>query len=153
MDNSLVLRCRRFHIYIPGNKTIKVVSLKRFYFYFAAFNILLAIAPLVAEAYYSSNNLLIPHFWWLFLIFSVLTLTIYLIVSLRMQISSKASGQALLGSITLKLLACMVIVLIYLMHTSVNPVRFLVNFFYLYFFHTVFEIYCFLCNLRNQNLK
>lgn len=70
-----------------------------------------------------------------------------------MSISNKSSGQALLASVSIKLLFYMIIAFVYLSQNSVDPVKFLLNFFYLYLFHTVFEIYCLLCNLRNQNFK
>jgi hypothetical protein len=129
------------------------VTTPRFIIYFLLFNIALAIAPWVAQTVYSANNMLIPGFWGLFAVFSIITLNIYLIASWQMRISNKASGQALLGSVAVKFLICMVIVLVYLIKNTVDPILFLLNFFYLYFFHTVFEIYCFLRNLRNQNLK
>lgn len=70
-----------------------------------------------------------------------------------MRVSIKSSGQALLASIAVKLLLYMVIAFVYISQNTVDPVKFMICFFYLYFFHTVFEIYCFLCNLRNQKFK
>lgn len=129
------------------------MTIKRFLIYFGVFNLILAAIPLVVESLNPGKDLLIPKFWSLFVIFSIVTFVIYVIASWRMRVSSKASAQALLGSITIKLLIYMVTVLFYLSNYTVDPTGFLVNFFYLYFFHTVFEVYCFLCNLRNQNLK
>ncbi len=129
------------------------MTLKRFFLLFVIFNIALAIAPCVIQVYYPESNLLIPNFWVLFGIFSVLTLLLYLFAHWRMGVSTTASGQALLASITLRLLICMIMVFIYLSQTTVNPLNFLLGFFYLYLFHMVFEIYCLLCNLRNQKLK
>jgi hypothetical protein len=115
--------------------------------------LVLAIGPYVIYAYYADSELLIPKFWSLFAIFGIVTFSIYIIAYWRMGISNKASGQALLGSVSVKLLICMVIAFIYLNGNSVEPLKFMLNFFYLYFFHTVFEIYCLLCNLRNQKFK
>lgn len=129
------------------------MSLLRFLIYFILFILTLSIAPLVFQHYFPEIDLLIPRFWPLFLIFGLLTLSIYILASWRMRISNKASGQALLGSVTVKLLFCMIIAFVYINANPVDPVKFVVNFFYLYFFHTVFEIYCLLCNLRNQNFK
>ena len=97
--------------------------------------------------------MLIPKFWVLFGFFAGLTLIIFFTGFIMSRISNKASGQALLGGITIRLLFCMIIVLVYLSNFKVEPLKFLVNFFYLYFFSTVFEIYCLLRNLRNQNTK
>ena len=97
--------------------------------------------------------MLIPNFWVLFGFFSGLTLIIFRTGYLMMDISTKASGQALLGGIAIRFLFCMVIALVYISNFKVEPLTFLINFFYLYFFNTVFEIYCLLRNLRNQNTK
>jgi hypothetical protein len=129
------------------------VTIKHFLIIFLLFNITLAVAPSIAQIYYTEKNLLIPHFWMLFGFFSVLTSMLYLFAHWRMGVSNTASGQALLISITLRLFICMIVVFIYLSETTVNPAKFLLNFFYLYLFHMVFEIYCLLCNLRNQKLK
>ena len=129
------------------------MSVLRFLIYFFLFMLVLSIAPLIFQYFFSELDLLIPRFWSLFLIFGLLTLGIYILASWRMQISNKASGQALLGSVTVKLLFCMIIAFVYINANPVDPVKFVINFFYLYFFHTVFEIYCLLCNLRNQKFK
>jgi hypothetical protein len=129
------------------------MNILRFLVYYLLFTAVLAIAPLLFQYYYPEMELLIPRFWALFWIFEILTLSIYLIASWRMKVSDKASGQALLGSVTVKLLFCMIIAFVYISANTVEPVKFIINFFYLYFFHTVFEIYCLLCNLRNQKFK
>jgi hypothetical protein len=108
---------------------------------------------MAADRLYPAMNLLIPNFWVLFAFFSGLTLIIFLTAYLMAGISNKASGQALLGGITIRFLFCMIIALVYISNFRVEPVKFLINFFYLYFFNTVFEIYCLLRNLRNQNTK
>ncbi len=129
------------------------MRIQRFVIYFILFNIVLSLPPLFAQYYFADETILIPRFWGLFAIFSVLTFSIYMIASWRMSISDRSSGQALLGSVTIKLLFCMILAFVYLSGNTVEPVRFLLNFFYLYLFHTVFEIYCLLCNLRNQKFK
>lgn len=129
------------------------MTVTRFFIYFTLFNILLAVPPLVLENYYSQVQLLIPRFWNMFAVFSIITFVIYLFASWRMSVSVKSSGQALLASIAVKLLLYMIIAFVYISQNTVEPVKFISSFFYLYFFHTVFEIYCLLCNLRNQNFK
>ena len=103
--------------------------------------------------FYPEKEMLIPNFWVLFGFFSGLTLIIFLTAYLMGRISNKASGQALLGGMTIRFLFCMVIALVYISNFKVEPVKFMINFFYLYFFNTVFEIYCLMRNLRNQNTK
>ena len=129
------------------------MSISRFIIYFILFIFFLAIPPLVAQYYFPIEGLIIPRFWLLFWIFSVLTLGINLFGFWRMSISINASGQALLGSITIKLLICTLIAFLYISENTVDPTKFIINFFYLYFFHTVFEIYCLLCNLHNPKIK
>jgi hypothetical protein len=140
-------------INLSDHQTVKTMRISRFIVYFILFTISLAIAPLTFQFYYPEMKLLVPKFWALFWIFEILTLSIYLIASWRMSISDKASGQALLGSVTIKLLFCMIIAFVYISSNAVDPLKFILNFFYLYFFHTVFEIYCLLCNLRNPKFK
>ena len=144
-------RCLSFHL--PDDQATKAMKIKRFILYFIIFNGLLSLAPLIAQNYFSEAGILIPHFWILFSIFSGLTFSIYIIAYWRMSISDRSSGLALLGSITLKLLFCMIMAFVYLSQNSVEAAKFLLSFFYLYIFHTVFEIYCLLRNLRNQNSK
>jgi hypothetical protein len=129
------------------------MSFNRFIIYFILFNLLLATAPLLADFFFSEENLLIPKFWLIFSFFSILTFNIYVIASWRMRISNRASGQALLGSITVKLLLSMIVAFVYIRGNTFEPINFITNFFYLYFFHTVFEIYCLLCTLHNQKIK
>jgi hypothetical protein len=129
------------------------VSIQRFFILFILFVLVLAAIPLAVDFYYPQRALLIPQFWVLFGFFAGLTLIIYLTAHLMMQISNKASGQALLGGITIRFFFCMIIALVYISNFRVEPVKFMINFFYLYFFNTVFEIYCLLRSLRNQNTK
>ncbi len=129
------------------------MSVLKFVLYFILFNVLLSVAPLLAEIYYPDQALLIPRFWNMFAVFSIITFVIYVLASWRMKVSIKSSGQALLASVAVKLLLYMVIAFVYITQNTVDPVNFMICFFYLYFFHTVFEIYCLLCNLRNQKFK
>ena len=129
------------------------MSISRFIIYFILFIFFLASPPLVAQYFFPIEGLLIPKFWLLFWIFAILTFSIYSFAYWRMSISINASGQALLGSITIKLLICTLIAFLYISENTVDPIKFIINFFYLYFLHTVFEIYCLLCNLHNQKFK
>ena len=143
----------RLCFYLSNYQTIKSVSIQRFFILFIIFSVALAAVPLAVNYYFPEENLLIPNFWVLFFFFSGLTLIIFLTAYVMSRISSQASGQALLGGITIRLIFCMGIALVYISNFKVEPVNFLINFFYLYFFNTVFEIYCLLRNLRNQNTK
>ena len=112
---------------LSDHQTVKVMRITHFIIYFILFTISLAITPLVFQFYYPAMKLLIPKFWALFWIFAILTLSIYLIASWRMRISDKASGQALLGSVTVKLLFCMIIAFVYINANTVDPLKFIIN--------------------------
>lgn len=129
------------------------MSFNRFIIYFILFNLFLAAAPGLADYFLPERDVLIPKFWPMFWIFSFITFNIYIIASWRMRISDHASAQALLVSITVKMLFSMIIAFVYIQNNTFDPIYFVINFFYMYFFHTVFEIYCLLCNLRNQKIK
>jgi hypothetical protein len=129
------------------------MKIQKFLIYFILFNVTLSIAPLISENYYPEYPILISRFWNMFAVFSVITFVIYILAFWRMSVSYKSSGEALLASIGIKLLLYMLIAFVYLSSNTVDSIKFLISFFYLYFFHTVFEIYCLLCNLRNQNFK
>lgn len=139
--------------YISNHQTITILSLLRFFTLFLIFLLVLAAIPLLVDHYFPADQLLIPNFWVLFGFFSGLTLIIFLTAYIMAGISNKASGHALLGGMTIRFLFCMIIALVYISNFRVEPLKFLINFFYLYFFNTVFEIYCLLRNLRNQNTK
>lgn len=129
------------------------MSTTRFLIYFVLFNIALAIPPFVIHHHFRELDILIPRFPNMFAVFSIITLVIYLFASWRMRVSIKSSGQALLAGIAVKLLLYMVIAFVYISQNTVDPVKFVICFFYLYFFQTVFVISSLLCNLRNQKFK
>ena len=129
------------------------MGLKKFLIYFLLFNVLLASIPFFIQNQRAPYQILIPHFWLLFAVFGILTLSIYLTVHAFQIIHAKTSGQVLLASVVARLFFCMVLVFIYLSKIEVDPTLFLFNFFYIYFFHMAFEIYCLLRNLRNQISK
>lgn len=153
MGNRTFMRFGSMPFHLPDNQAAKNMKISRFLFFFAFFIAFLAIPPLIAGYYYPGADIVIPYFWNLFWIFAGLTGIIYLFAYWRMSLSYRSSGQALLGSVTVKLLVCMIIAFVYISKNSVDPAKFILDFFYLYFFHTVFELYCLLCNLRNQKFK
>lgn len=122
------------------------MSFSRFTALFCVFIFLLALGPVFLQLHHPVY--LIPRFWHLFIFFSGFTFLTYTVAFWRMQISNKASGQILLASVVLRLLFCMILAFVYLYNMDVNKGYFMLNFFYLYLSHTVFEIYCLLCNLR-----
>ena len=121
-------------------------------FSFVVFTCLLAVPPLLLQ-YFDNGDLLVQHFWVMFAFVSILTLVAIMVVLIVQQKNNEMYAGAFLGATTFKLLACLVFVLIFIKKTHPEKINFLVDFAYLYFLNTAFEIYGLLRNLRNQNSK
>jgi hypothetical protein len=126
--------------------------LKRYFIAFGLATIVIALPP-VLITYSGKGGWLIPGFWLIFQFFSSLTFLISLGVIWAQQKGGTLGGQVFLGATTFKLVLCMTVALIYLHKYKVNDVVFVLNYFYLYFLYTAFEIYSLLSNLRVQNKK
>ena len=126
--------------------------MKRFFIAFGIAVIAIALPPALLD-FAGKGSLLIPGFWLIYQFFSSLTFLICLGVIWGQQKNGTLGGQIFLGATTLKLLLCMTIALIYLHKYKVNDIIFVLNYFYLYFLYTAFEIYSLLSNLRVQNKK
>jgi hypothetical protein len=116
------------------------------------FTIILAIPPIVLQ-FNGSTNALTPHFWLLFFYLSGLT---FLVVSSILFVQQKNGDyyvQAFLAGTTVKILACIFFIVIFLMKNKVNKYVFLTDFFYVYLLNMVFEVYVLLRNLRHKNLR
>lgn len=112
------------------------------------FTILTGLPP--AALSYRYPTLLIPEFWTLFGFFSLLTLLVIAsVLFIRMRGKDGKSAQAFLAATVIKLLLCMVTALIYILKFDVDNAHFILNFFYLYFLNTAFEIYALIRNLRH----
>lgn len=97
---------------------------------------------------------LIPDFWKLFIIFSLLSLFICVACLISNQKSNMAGTQVFLIATVLKMLLCLALVIVYVQHNQqVKAIHFVSNFFYLYILNTVFEISTLLRNLRLRNQK
>ncbi|MFM6976853.1 MAG: hypothetical protein ACKOW2_08425 [Sphingobacteriaceae bacterium] len=114
--------------------------------YFVIFLVVLAAGPYWLQT--KNPDYLISLFWKLYVLFAGFTLLVLAIAFWRMKVSDKASGQVLLATVVSRLLFCMILLFVYLSNFNVNGTVFVLNFFYLYLTHTVFEIYCLLRNLR-----
>lgn len=119
---------------------------------FLIFTCLLAVLPLLAGVT-GNGSWLTPGFWHIFLFMSVLTLIVIIIVLFAKQKNDELFAQAFLAGTTFKLLACLTFVFIFIRKNHPEKMIFLLDFMYLYFLNTVFEIYGLLRNLRNQNLR
>ena len=129
------------------------MKISRYLTYFLIFNIVIALAPGYLELTNSPKSGLIPYFWQLFAAFSFLTLVTGLLSYLKLFSTSDGAVMTSLGSVAVKLLLWMIIAFIYIRNVKVGAADFLLDFFYLYLLNSVFEIYCLLRNLRNQNLR
>ncbi|PTQ95079.1 hypothetical protein C8P68_106294 [Mucilaginibacter yixingensis] len=119
---------------------------------FLIFSAIIAVPPLVLS-YMGHAELLDPAFWKMFGFFFLVTTLVCGTVIFGQQKNDKMGVQLFLAATTIKLLACMIFVLIYLHKKPHNSLHFVFSFFYLYLVNTGFEIYGLLCNLRDQNGK
>jgi len=119
---------------------------------FLIFTVVIAIPPLLLK-YLDGGDMLVPGFWGIFFFMSAVTLLIIVFVLAVQKKNSEMYAQAFLGATTFKLLVCLFFVLIFLRKTHPDKLFFVVDFMYIYFLNTVFEIYGLLRNLRNQNSR
>lgn len=127
------------------------MKLDRYFKYFIVFNILLALPPSFIQLRYPHQNIIIPYFWQLFAAFAILNLLVYVLSYWGRLRSNSGSVKGFIGGTGFKFLLWMIIVFAYTSLVKVDSTKFLIDFFYLYLFNSVFEIYCLLRNLRVQN--
>jgi hypothetical protein len=119
---------------------------------FLLFTLLLALPPLFLK-YFANGDLLVPGFWMLFSFMSFITFIVIVIVLIVQQKNNDMYASAFLGATTFKLLASLIFILVFIKKSHPVKYVFMLDFAYLYFLNTVFEIYGLLRNLRNQNSK
>jgi len=127
------------------------LKLLRFFFLYLIFTLGVGLIAYFIDLRYPGQGLLIPKFWVIFGAIAVLTLLAYIFSWMGIRRGGEFSIVAMMGSILVKLLFCMVLVLVYLLKFKVNDIIFAANFISLYFLFTAFEVYALLCNLRHQN--
>lgn len=127
------------------------MKLSRFFILYTIFTLFLGLSAFFIDSNYPDKNLLIPKFWVIFGAIALLTLLAYIFSWIGIRKGGEFSIVAMMGSILVKLLFCMVLVLVYLLKFKVNDIIFVANFISLYFLFTAFEVYALLCNLRHQN--
>ena len=116
---------------------------------FAIFAICLAIPPLALQ-FNNHDDWLTPNFWFIFLFISGLTFLGTFVILLIQQRKKDYYIQGFMASTTIKILACMVFILVFLRENKVNKGIFLGDFVYIYLFNMVFEVYVLMRNLRHQ---
>jgi len=119
---------------------------------FLLFAVIIAVPPLLLSKS-THASWLDPHFWMIFAFITGLTFITTISVLIVGRVNQEIYAQTFLGVTMIKLLTCMFFCLFFLLKIKVNGVIFIANFFYVYFFNLVFEIYGLLCTLRNQKLK
>jgi len=119
---------------------------------FLLFIVIISVPPLVLS-YAGYANLLTPKFWLVFLFIAGLTFLTVISIVIIGQINHELYAQAFLAATTVKILACLFFVAVFLTKNAVNRYVFAGNFFYIYFLNMAFEIYGLLRNLRNQKLR
>ncbi|WP_454804034.1 hypothetical protein [Mucilaginibacter phyllosphaerae] len=117
---------------------------------FAVFVMLLAAVPLLLN-YTGHSNLLLAKFWVLFVFITGFTFIVIASVLFVQRINPALYAQAFLATTIVKMLGCMAFALLFVLKLHINQGVFLLNFSYLYFLNTGFEVYVLLRNLRNQN--
>jgi hypothetical protein len=121
-------------------------------FAYLGFVLLLSIMPVAAQ-HNGYADWLVPNFWLIFFFISGLTLLVLGSILIVQNKKEDYYVQAFLASTTVKILACLFFIIIFLAKNKVNKYVFLADFFYVYLLNMVFEVYVLLRNLRHKNLR
>ena len=121
-------------------------------FAYIVFVLLLAIMPVTAQ-HNGYADWLVANFWLIFFFLSGLTFLVVTTILIAQQKNKENYIQAFLICTTVKILACLVFIVIFLAKNKVNKYVFLADFFYVYLLNMVFEVYFLLRNLRHKNLR
>ena len=121
-------------------------------FAYLVFVILLAIMPIAAQ-HNGYADWLVTNFWLIFFFLSGLTFLVLASILIVQQKNEDYYVQGFLAATTVKILACLVFIVVFLMKNKVNKYVFLADFFYIYLLNMVFEVYVLLRNLRHKNLR
>lgn len=125
------------------------MKLSQSIFLYLAFAIVLAVPPLALQ-FNNHDDWLTPHFWLIFFFISGFTFAGMFGILLIQKRSEDYYVQGFMASTTIKILACMVFVVVFLMKNKVNKGVFLGDFIYIYLFNMVFEVCVLMRNLRHQ---
>jgi hypothetical protein len=120
--------------------------------FYLSFVILLSIMPVAAQ-HNGYADWLVPNFWLIFFFLSGLTFFVLITILIVQQKNEEYYVQGFLAATTVKILACLVFIVVFLMKNKVNKYVFLADFFYIYLLNMVFEVYVLLRNLRHKNLR
>ena len=112
--------------------------------------IFVAIPPVLVEQL-GYSDWLVPNFWVFYGFISGLTLLILGAILWVQRKNSDYYAQIFLAGTTVKILACLIFIFVFLAKNKVNKYAFVGDFFYLYLLNMAFEVYVLLRNLRHKN--
>ncbi len=120
--------------------------------YFLLFTILIAAPPFALQST-GNTALLTTRFWTVFFYMSGLTFFVLMIMLIVGQKHPDYFAQAFLGGTTLKILASLIFILVFVRNNTLNKSIFLADFAYIYLLNMTFEVYILLRKLRHENLR
>jgi hypothetical protein len=129
--------------------SMKIYQALLFYIWFT---LIIAIPPYWLGKY-GHADWLTPQFWLIFIFLSGLTLLVLASILIVRQMFPGFFSEAFLAATTVKIIACLIFVLVFLSKNTVNKYVFLGDFFYIYFLNTAFEVYILLRTLRHKILR
>jgi hypothetical protein len=121
-------------------------------FSFLLFIVLIAIPPALLQ-YTGNTDLLVSNFWTFFTFMSALTFLVVIGMVAAKQKDQEYFTPAFLGGTTVKMLASLIFIFVFIHRNTVNKHVFLADFIYIYLLNTAFEVYILLLNLRHKNLR
>ena len=108
----------------------------------------------IAGLIYSTGYTLVhPLVWYILAFFGIITLATFYAVRKGAEVDPGSFQNYFLASSTFRVLLCMMAVFIYVYLASERELQFTLNFFFIYFIYTGFEIYAILSNLRQISKK
>lgn len=152
MGNSYFIAYGSIYITLFSDQICKKLKAYHYWGLYLMFVALIAVPPALLS-YSAYHNWLVPGFWALFAFLSGLTMIVVTAVVFAQQMNAERGAQVFMIATTIKILACLAFVLIFILITKPNKVVFMADFFVIYLLNTAFEIYCLLRNLRNQKLR
>jgi cytochrome bd-type quinol oxidase subunit 2 len=114
--------------------------------------VLFAIIPVTAQ-HNGYADWLVPNFWLMFFFISLLTIAILISLLIVQNKNRDYYAPTFLAGTTIKILACLVFIFVYISKNKVDKYVFLADFFYVYLLNMAFEVYILLRNLRHKNLR
>src|SRR5581483_7170702 len=117
---------------------------------YLVFILCLAIPPVTLQ-HNGYSDWLVPRFWLIFSFISGLTFLVVGSIVIVQAMNKDFFVQAFLAGTTVKILACLIFIFVFLAKNKINKYVFLGDFFYIYLLNMLFEVYVLLRNLRHQN--